>query len=51
MMCCCFNYLFNYIELELNACWELKELKIIIIIIKMIRIPRVVQLRKTVLSD
>ena len=35
MMCCCFNYLFNCTELELNACWELKVLKIIIIIIEM----------------
>ena len=35
-MCCCFSYLLaNHIELELNACWELKVLKIIIIIIKM----------------
>ena len=34
-MCCCFNYLFNCIELELNACWKLKVLKIIIIIIEM----------------
>ena len=31
-MCCCFNYLFNCIELELNACCELKVLKIINII-------------------
>ena len=32
-MCCCFNYLFmNCIELELNACWELKVVRIIIII-------------------
>ena len=28
-------YLFNCIELELNDCWELKVLKIIIIMIKM----------------
>ena len=34
-MCCCFDYLFNCIELELNACRELKVVKIIIIIIKM----------------
>ena len=35
-MCCCFSYLLaNRIELELSACWELKVLKIIIIIIKM----------------
>ena len=35
MMCGCFNYLLDCIVLELNACWELKVLKIIIIIIKM----------------
>ena len=35
-MCCCFSYLSaNRIELELNACQELKVFKIIIIIIKM----------------
>ena len=36
-MCCCFSCLSgnNHIELELNACWELKVLKVIIIIIKM----------------
>ena len=33
-MCCCFNHLFNCIELELNACWQLKVVKIITIIIK-----------------
>ena len=32
-MCCCFSYLLaNRIELDLNACWELKVLNIIIII-------------------
>ena len=35
-MCCYFDYLFmNCIELELNACWDLKVVKINIIFIKM----------------